>query len=292
MAPLHGDLVVESGHCYGGFRTRRLTVPGDGIPVVLLHGFGDTADTWRGVLTALGRSGRAAMAVDVRGFGVADSFTSAPLLPQLDEFIDAVLSETGPAVLVGNSLGVVISVRAAQRHPALIAGLVALDEPSLSADWRARLARGAFGRGARTFARRVPLPDSLARSTLRFAMRRLLYGDPRVADPAMIEGWSARYGHRAGVAWMVEHAIRFGEETRFGYPPDRVSCPALIMHGRRDMIVAPAAGLALQRLIPDSEFVLLPYAGHCPQLDRPAEIALVITDFVDKRSGYEKEVNG
>jgi hypothetical protein len=51
-------MITESRVCYNGVATRALSVPGDGSPIVLLHGFADSADTWRGVLTALEREGR------------------------------------------------------------------------------------------------------------------------------------------------------------------------------------------------------------------------------------------
>ncbi|QIS16966.1 alpha/beta fold hydrolase [Nocardia terpenica] len=291
MAPQRDSVVVESSHRYGVFGTRRLTVAGRGVPIVLLHGFADTADTWRGVLAGLADRGHVGLAVDVRGFGAADPFSPGPLLPQLDTFVDAVLEDVGPAVLVGNSLGVAMAVRAAQRCPAAVVGLVALNEPVLSEDWRARLARGVFGRAAPWLMRRIPLPARLVRPAVAGAVR-LLYADPRSADPAVTSAWSGRYGNRDGAAWVVGHAVRFGLETRDGYGPRPVTCPVLIMHGRKDRIIAPRAGLALHRAIPGSEFVLLPRAGHCPQLDDPAGIACAITDFIDARVGRDGEAAG
>ncbi|MGB3332425.1 MAG: alpha/beta fold hydrolase, partial [Mycobacterium sp.] len=64
---------------FDGVGTRMLSVPGDGTPVVLLHGYGDSADTWRGVLTRLAAAGRRAVAVDLPGFGQADPRRAGPL---------------------------------------------------------------------------------------------------------------------------------------------------------------------------------------------------------------------
>lgn len=65
-------MITQARASYAGVGTRTLTVTGRGTPVVLLHGFADSADTWRGVLTRLEAAGRPAVAVDLPGFGQAD----------------------------------------------------------------------------------------------------------------------------------------------------------------------------------------------------------------------------
>jgi pimeloyl-ACP methyl ester carboxylesterase len=50
----------------------RVLEEGSGPPVVLLHGFPETADIWRGTMTALAGAGFRAIAPDLRGFGATD----------------------------------------------------------------------------------------------------------------------------------------------------------------------------------------------------------------------------
>jgi pimeloyl-ACP methyl ester carboxylesterase len=121
--------------------TRMLSVQGSGTPVVLFHGYADSADTWRAVLTRLESMGRQALAVDLPGFGRADRRVPGPMLPQFDDFADAVLAAVGPAVLVGNSLGSATAVRAAGRRPESVTALVALDDPLYAQHFLARLVR-------------------------------------------------------------------------------------------------------------------------------------------------------
>ncbi|MFE6862642.1 alpha/beta fold hydrolase [Nocardia sp. NPDC057668] len=280
-----GGEITERSQWYGEFRTRVLEVPGEGPRFVLLHGFADSADTWRGVLSGLHARGRAATAVDMAGFGVTEPFAPGPLLPQLDSFADALLASTGPVVLVGNSLGVAISLRAAQRNPALVLGVCALDEPLLSDDWLARFARGRVAPAAARVLRRTRVPAPLLRGGISVFARMALWGDPRAADRALIALWRDKYGSSAQVAWLAENAIRFAQESVGGYSGDPVPCPVRIVHGRRDRIIPVRAGAALHRLLPGSEFIVLPRAGHCPQLDDPAGIADLLADFADRRLG-------
>jgi pimeloyl-ACP methyl ester carboxylesterase len=80
---------------FAGFETRVLELEGRGDPIVLLHGWSDSADTWRCVLAQLGRRERRAVAVDLPGFGAADPLADGPMLPQLDEFAAAALGYAG-----------------------------------------------------------------------------------------------------------------------------------------------------------------------------------------------------
>ena len=71
----------------GTTRTRVLSTPGSGPPIVLLHGFGDSADTWRPVLELLAAAGHVAVAPDLPGFGRAPRLQREQLLPQWDAFV-------------------------------------------------------------------------------------------------------------------------------------------------------------------------------------------------------------
>jgi pimeloyl-ACP methyl ester carboxylesterase len=51
--------------------TRALELEGGGPGIVLLHGWGDSADTWRPLLAELAARDRRAIAVDLPGFGEA-----------------------------------------------------------------------------------------------------------------------------------------------------------------------------------------------------------------------------
>ena len=79
-----------------------------GPRLVLLHGYCDSADTWRPALEQLAAAGIPAVAVDLPGFGDAQPLRPGPMLPQLDAFTTAVVKEPavlGSVVLAGNSLG-------------------------------------------------------------------------------------------------------------------------------------------------------------------------------------------
>jgi pimeloyl-ACP methyl ester carboxylesterase len=117
---------------YGSTNTRTLTVHGSGRPIILLHPFGVTADTWEPVLGSLSRSGNNAHAPDLIGSGGADSFKIGPLLPQLDAFVEAVVaahSTEGPVTLVGVSHTAMLALRAAAAAPSDVDAVIAIGVP-------------------------------------------------------------------------------------------------------------------------------------------------------------------
>src|SRR4051794_19180224 len=112
-----------------GFETRALELEGGGPPLVLLHGFSDSADTWRLVLDRLGRREQRAVALDLPGFAAAAPLDpKRPVLEQLDAFTAAAVAYAGDgAVVAGNSLGGVCAIRAAQREDLALRGVVPID---------------------------------------------------------------------------------------------------------------------------------------------------------------------
>ncbi|MGB5795266.1 MAG: alpha/beta hydrolase [Mycolicibacter algericus] len=274
-------MITESRACHGGVGTRVLAVAGGGTPVILLHGYGDSADTWRPVLAGLAAAGRRGCAVDLPGFGQADKRTAGPMVPQFDAFVDALLTDTGPAVLVGNSLGAATAVRAASRS-CHVRSLVALNDPLNARHWLAQLARRrALPSRLWSGLGRAPIPSPMLRRATRLVMPKLLYGPGVEPDPLVIAYWCGTAAPISAVANLGRYAFQYALETAGGHRDLQVECPAVIVHGARDRIIPVQASRVLHRQIPGSELVVLPRSGHCPQLDNPAEVARIILRLSD-----------
>lgn len=279
-------MITEAHEEYGGVRTRTLTVAGSGAPFVLLHGFSDSADTWRGVLEVLARAGRAAVAPDLPGFGAADRLAPGDILPQLDSFVEAIVAARGPVVLMGNSLGACAAVRAASRRTRGVQAVVAVDEPILARHWMMRVARSPW---LPSVARLAPRMTVVPQPVLRWGVRRcvpgLLYGRRGRADQAVIGRWVHSIAHPARMHELAFQVRALALESRAGYDADRICCPVLIVHGARDRIIPVHASVALHAVVPGSELIVLENAGHCPQLDDPRGLAERAIEFVDRRTG-------
>jgi pimeloyl-ACP methyl ester carboxylesterase len=97
---------------------------GTGVPVVLLHGLGDTAATWSPFADLLDRP---TVAFDLRGHGSS---------PRCDEYtVDAMVADVlaalddEPVDLVGHSMGGHVASQVALRAPGLVRRLVLEESP-------------------------------------------------------------------------------------------------------------------------------------------------------------------
>ncbi|WP_271271238.1 alpha/beta fold hydrolase [Aliamphritea hakodatensis] len=102
---------------------------GSGDPVVLIHGVGLRAEAWFQQLPALTRD-HEVFAVDMPGHG--DSALLNGTAPSLTAYVDHIAGwlETnlsGPAMVLGHSMGAMIAVQLAARYPTLCKGVVALN---------------------------------------------------------------------------------------------------------------------------------------------------------------------
>lgn len=275
--------VAETRAVFGGVGTRVLSSDGSGTPIVLLHGYADSADTWRPVLTRLAATGHRAFGVDLPGFGQADLRRPGPLMPQFDAFVDAVLAETGPVILVGNSLGAATAVRAAGRHTGLVKALVVLDDPLNAHHWLARLARWrAVPAGFWSSVSRIPISPAALRWATGRAVPKVLYGPGAHVDPDVVAYWTQLAPRVSDVAALGRDAFRYAHEALGAHRGIRVDCPTVIVHGARDRIIPVHSSRLLHQQIPGSDLVILPRSGHCPQLDNPNKVTQLILSISDR----------
>jgi pimeloyl-ACP methyl ester carboxylesterase len=121
------------------------------------------------------------------------------------------------------------------------------------------------------------------------AMRRIieaLFHDPHyLADEDYVR---RRYESSiAPGAWESLAAARF---RRPGAPPppgpsskrayERVAVPALIVEGACDKLLPPGWAKEIAGQLPDGRSAIIEAAGHCPQLEQPAEMNAVLLAFL------------
>src|SRR3954471_10921801 len=94
---------------------------GEGPPVLLIHGYGDTADGWRRVVPGL-LAGHRVIALDVPPFGRSGAVPSDDLIRFWRRHLPALLDRLGVegATVVGHSLGGAIALELALARPDLV----------------------------------------------------------------------------------------------------------------------------------------------------------------------------
>jgi pimeloyl-ACP methyl ester carboxylesterase len=279
MQPLFEHRLDLAGH-----ETRVLELEGHGPPVLLVHGFADSAVTWRLTLDRLARAERAAIAVDLPGFAGVDGLDHGqPVLPQLDKFIRAlvehVAAERGAVVLVGNSLGGCLTLRAAASRDLPIRAIVPVAPAGLGITrWAHVVERDPF---IRTLLRApVPLPETAVRALVGNAYRTLAFARPTTVDRRVVRAFTAHHRSRDRVAQLLAIAHRMLPELRDPFELERIRCPVLLVWGTRDRVVSHTLADLVSSTVPATTVALIPGCGHCPQIEEADQFAQLLLEFI------------
>ncbi|MDA0163218.1 alpha/beta fold hydrolase [Solirubrobacter ginsenosidimutans] len=275
--------VVEHRIEIAGHATRALEVDGGGPGIVLLHGWGDSADTWRPLLAQLGARGRRAIAVDLPGFGEATRLHDGAVLPQLDAFaLDLVESwaDKEPVVVAGTSLGGCIALRLAE-HPGNVrlVGVVPVSPDGLELpSWFDPIEEDPIVRKLLSIP--VPVPGILVRRARSSAYRQLSYNHPSDTQRHVVDAFSRDGETRADLAMLLGSGRRLAPELS-NAPFDLVGirCPVLLVWGAHDRTLPHTdARIALDSL-PTTHVELIEGAGRHPQLDATSRLLELLLPF-------------
>lgn len=271
-----------------GSVTRVLELEGDGPPFVLLHGFADSADTWRRTLAELGKADRAAVAVDLPGFGTAPPLErDGAVLPQLDRFVDALVGHVarehgGPVVVVGNSLGGCLALRAAERPALALAGAVPVAPAGLEmARWFAMVERDPLLRTV--LLAPLPVPEALLRAVVGQLYRTLAFAHPLAVAGEVVSAFTDHHRDRDTIARHLATARRMLPELRDPFRLEHVSVPVLLIWGDRDRLVSHSGAERVTEAVPGATFELIAGCGHCPQIEAGERFVEVLLAFATRR---------
>jgi pimeloyl-ACP methyl ester carboxylesterase len=270
----------------GGYRTRALELEGDGPAIVLLHGYADSADTWRQTLALLARHGRRAIAVDLPGFGTADKLASTPILPQLDRFVAALASyaagpEGRPILAVGNSLGGCLALRLAEHHGDELIGMVGVAPAGLEMSRLLHLVQ--HDPIIRSLvALPTPVPAFMLRAAVARLYRQLAFAVPDSIEPGVIAAFTHHHRQRARVAQYLDIAHRMLPELRDPFRLQNIHVPVLLVWGDRDRLVFSRGASRVLEAVPDARLEVLEGVGHCPQVEAVERFTELLLEFDDQ----------
>jgi pimeloyl-ACP methyl ester carboxylesterase len=253
---------------------------GPGKPaIMLIHGLGDEADSWRHLIPRL-RPYYRVLALDLPGFGRSRTRSSSSL-KQHTQAVLRLLEKTGPAVLVGSSMGGIIAEAGAFARPDRVKGLILLDgclPTGRSLDPRRMLS--ALPWVGKQWYRRLRTDHHAAYRSL-YGYYGDLAGLPEADQQFLWERVIARvdsptqerayFGTLRSLLWTHLWGVsRFS--TRIRTFPGFI----LILWGEKDRILPLHTADTLRSLRPDAEYRLIPGAGHLPHQERPEETAEAI----------------
>ena len=247
-------------------------VIGQGIPVILLHGWIGSWGYWIDTMTCLENKYRG-YALDFWGFGdsgkLRNSFHISDFVNLVDQFMDRMGIESAP--IIGHSMGGTVALSLALTNPKRVKQVVVVGSP-------------------------------IAGSSLNIFLQ--LAGNPHLATllwkfPFLLQiflKWYSPFVTRASQKWyeMVMRDISattlesFFSSIRSLYHTDLsprladLDVPIFGIYGRTDVIVSPYQGKLLNQFVKRSEVTMLPDSGHFPMLDEPEFFNQYVLDCLNR----------
>jgi pimeloyl-ACP methyl ester carboxylesterase len=249
---------------------------------ILIHGLGDEADSWRHLIPLLSGTFRV-LAPDLPGFGRSAAPGRIGMKGHVAAIL-ALLSETGPAILAGSSMGALIAEGTALARPDLVRGLILLDGcipmvatlskrlvlmalPFIGKKWYRAFRNNHEGAWQSLFGYYADLAG-LSEADRRFLRERVI---------ARVESSTQERAYFASLrSLLLVNAFHKGRFARF---LPRFSGKILVLWGAQDQVLPPESSRLIRELRPDAAFSLIPGAGHLPHQEKPEETAERILRF-------------
>ena len=252
----------------------KLALQGQGAPVLLSHALGLDLAMWDDLAARLAAGDLGAphevLRYDHRGHGGSGAPSGPYAMDDLVDDAARVVREwgRGPVTWIGLSMGAMVGMGLAIRHPALVSTLVLANTTSLYPE---------AGRAA--WAQRIATVDAEGMAGVaEMVVERYLHADFRAAEPAATQairsrilandpaGYAASCAAVAGVAWQE----RLGE----------IRCPTLVISGARDAGAPPAMGEAIASRVPGARMEVIADASHLSVLETPAAFEALLKRFL------------
>ncbi len=255
---------------------------GEGDPVVLLHGFPESAWSWRHQLPALAAAGHHAVAPDLRGYGSSarPGAVADYALPELVGDLEALVRGLGHerAHVVGHDWGGSVAWASAARRPDLVRTLTILNSPHPVASAEGRRHDD---QRRRSWYMLLFLFEGLAEEWLARDDFANLRGFFRTAAPGAItaddeEAFVAPLREPGALtASLNYYRANIPAESWLRPPPDLppVTCPTLIVWGEDDAYMSPMLlEASAARVAGPLRVERLPGIGHWVQQEAPAAV--------------------
>jgi pimeloyl-ACP methyl ester carboxylesterase len=262
---------------------------------VFVHGLGGSHLNWCLIGPRLAE-GRRAVALDLHGFGLTPGTRATSNVHHNAMLLNRFVREvTGtPVILVGNSMGGLISILQASAAPDTVAGLVLID-PALPPPRRVpdRQVGSRFLMYALPGIGEVYLRSVQSRQPPQLAVQRVIelcFADPSRIDPAMFtasialaserQSQGLRAGNEAFLAASRSLMRVVGLRGRYREMMASVRVPVLLLGGEADRLVPVASMREAAARNPGWETVILPGVGHTPQLEVPESVTGTLRDWL------------
>jgi 2-succinyl-6-hydroxy-2,4-cyclohexadiene-1-carboxylate synthase len=249
---------------------------GDGFPLVLAHGFTGNARNWALTAPALRERFRL-ISPDHRGHGLSDKpakredYDLDLLADDLYQLLRGIGVES--CYLAGHSMGGMVAQLLTLAHPEMVRALVLVDTAAETPKALRAIER------AEDRQRLVRLVDEQGMEAV--FEEQLKAADARVREnPAFVATWREQFLMTSADAY-VGGAIGMSKRRPVVDRLGEIKVPTLVICGEKDEPFLDASNV-MHENIPGSELVIIPGAGHNPQIETPVEFNSILSGFLDR----------
>lgn len=248
--------------------------PQNAPAVVFLHAFPLSSKMWEAQQKALSDKFHT-VAYDMRGFGRSEPGDGqTPLEFFVDDLMDLLdFLKLKQVILCGLSMGGYVALRAIERHPERVSGLILCDTRTEADSNQSKLKRAASVRlikqkGLAAFSQGF-LKIALAPETLQ-------------EKPGLVT-WLKETIHAQNPLGVCAGLLAMAARTDTTHVLASIRVPTLVVTGEKDTFSPPELAKSLSQKIPDASYQIVPRAGHLSNLEQPGAFNQALVDFLDKQ---------
>ncbi len=262
----------------------------EAAPVLLLHGFGASIGHWQHNLEFLATH-HTVYGLDLVGWGGSRKpnidYTIDLWVDQVYDFWQTFVGQ--PMILVGNSIGSLVALVAAARHPEMAASTIMVSLPDLSAE-QEMIPRSIqpLVNGIKRLILNPPLLHTLFRivsqPTIARKWAQIAYSNPDRVTDELVDLFLVPAQESEAPAAFVKimqgmTSSNFSPNIRKLLP--EMEIPMLLIWGCEDRMIPAGTANILLKLNPLLELVNLESAGHCAHDELPDEVNNIIRNWLD-----------
>lgn len=272
----------------GGVRIRYGVAGSGDKPVLLIHGYPETAIAWRRIVRPLVEQGYRVIAPDVRGAGGSSRPLHGYDKSTMAQDCSLVLQDAGvlePALIVGHDIGLMIAYAFARKYPESTRGLAVLDAPLPGTVAFNQVALDDRRVWHFHFHQAPDIPEALTAGREAFYLERFWHDlayDAGAIDPSTKTEYVTSFSGPGGMRAGFELYRSFAVDAQFNRAQ-------LAAHGKTKIPVLALAGESsafstimkpmMEEVAESVGFEIIPEAGHWLAEENPSVVVQALIDF-------------
>lgn len=245
---------------------------GNGLPLILIHGFPLCRKMWRPQAEALSRAGCRVITPDLPGFGESELPTGTVNMDTYSDSVTALMDHLGidRAVIGGMSMGGYVLLNLLERHPERAAAPAFIVTKAGGDDDAGKTKRTSLADACR--AQGIgPVAE---------AFRSILFApDTLTANPELVDevfGWISATNPHGAAAGLIAMRERKDYSTLLG----GIVQPALVIGADQDQAIPMVNSHIIAEGLPEAELCILHGGGHLVNLEQPVGFNEAVLEFL------------